>query len=184
MSSIQAEFSVKIQRGIFNPIRRHLSATATANDRFEEGVAQTWKYYADRSARGLEPEDAILVTHCHRRATDMRRTLVGAEGRHRKCPLAPRSFQTGKAELSVFDEVGHAVLGNQTPEADVVSALDLQAWLMSLTARDRAILAGRAEGQTLREIGARVQMSFSGVRGRLLKLGADLSQRMLIPQGA
>ena len=184
MNTMQAEFSAKIQRGIFNPIRRHLSATANDNDRFEEGVAQTWKYYADKSNGGAQPEDAILVTHCRRRATDTRRTLVGADGRHRKCPLDPRQYQRGRVDLTAFDEVGHAVLGNQTPEADVVSALDLQRWLLDLTERDRAIVAGRAAGMTLKEIGAKVQMSFSGVAGRLKKLGADLSQRMLIPQGA
>ena len=184
MSTIQAEFSAKIRKGIFNPVRRHLSTTANDNDRFEEGVAQTWRFYQDRKTQGIEPEDAILVTHCRRRATDMRRTLVGAGGRHRKCPLDPRSFQKGKAELTAFDEIGHAFVGNTSGEGDVVSALDLQRWLLQLTEQDRAIVAGRAAGMTLQEIAAQVRMSFSGVAGRLKKLGAELSQRMLVPQGA
>ena len=181
MSTTQAEFSAKIQRGIFNPVHRHLSAIAADNDRFEEGVAQTWRFYADRKARGIEPEDAILVTHCRRRATDMRRTLVGADGRHRKCVLDPRQYQKGRVDLCVFDEIGHAVIGSTSPEGDVVSALDLQSWLLNLTERDRAIVAGRAAGQTLKEIAKAVKMSFSGVNGRLKKLGAELAMRMGLP---
>ena len=86
--------------------------------------------------------------------------------------------------MTAFDEISHAFVGNTSGEGDVVSALDLQRWLLQLTEQDRAIVAGRAAGMTLQEIAAQVRMSFSGVAGRLKKLGADLSQWMLVPQGA
>ena len=176
--NVQQQFAEKVSAGIFEPVRRHLSTTAADNDRFEEGLAQTWRFYADRTGRGDVPPNAILVTHCRRRATDTARTLVGAEGRHRKCPLDPRSFQKGKAEVTAFDEVGGAVLGNACPESALVSAIDLGAWLSDLDETDLAIVSGRAEGRTLKEIARRVGLSFSGVNGRLKRLGGDLLARV------
>ena len=177
----QQQFAQKVTAGIFNPIKRHLSVTATENDRFEEGVAQTWRFYSQRVAEGNTPPDAILVHHAKLRATDMNRTLVGADGRHRKCPLDPRTYSRGKAELCVFDEGVHAEIGCSNPEPKMVSALDLESWLGTLPTKDRQILSGRIAGNTLKEIAKQVGMSFSGVNGRLKKLGQELAERMEMP---
>ena len=180
-ATIQHEFTQKVCKGIFRPVKRHLSETAIDNDRYEEGLASAWNLYSKKATVGETVPDAILVHHCRLRATDLSRNLVGNGGRRREDVLDPRSYSRGKVELANFGEVGHAVLGQTSPEGDLVSALDLQAWLLELADKDRKIVTGKAEGLTLKEIGRKVGMSFSGVRGRLQRLGEELAERAGLP---
>ena len=177
-TTIQHEFTQKVRRGIFNPVRRYLSATAADADRFEEGVASAWRLYSQKAAAGQIVPDAILVHHCRLRATDLRRDLVGNGGRRREDALESSNYHRGKVEVCPFDETGLAHVGRQNPEEVVNSAIDLESWIAELPEKDQAIISGRAAGDTLKEIATKVGMSFSGVRGRLQRLGNELALRM------
>ena len=180
--SVNATFTQKVRRGIFNPAVRHLSNPVTREDRLQEGICLAWDQYRRRAEEGRFLDDALLVHICRLRAVDLNRSIVPASRRSRRRDvLDPRAFSDGKVELSVFDETGHAVLGCPDPEPKLNGALDLEKWLATLPLKDRQIVAGRAEGMTLKQIGRQIGMSFSGVRGRLQKLGAELARRMGVP---
>lgn len=172
---INAAFTEKVHRGIFNPVARHLANPNTAEDRMQEGLALTWDQYRRRAEEGRVLDDALLVHIAKLKATDLGRSIVPAQGHPRRDAMDPRNFHCGRVELCVFDELGHAVLGSMNPEPKLQGAIDLESWLTGLTEKDQAIVTAKAEGWTLKEIAASVGMSFSGVRGRLQRLGQELA---------
>ncbi len=55
LQEIRESFDQKVRRGMFDPVGRHLSNPDTAEDRLQEGLAQTWELYQRACWRGEEP---------------------------------------------------------------------------------------------------------------------------------
>ena len=84
------------------------------------------------------------------------------------------------------DEVEALVPGLATalqvnPQRDIISAVDLEAWLASLHGQDRELLALRQEGATLKGAAVHFDASISTVFARLKSLGLALADRAGLP---
>jgi hypothetical protein len=184
---VKRSFAAKVQRGMFQPVARHLR-TDIAEDRLAEGIAMTFELYAQSVARGRPLPDAILVHACHMRAIDLSRRVAGAGGGHPKRDVFdPRNFYAGKVEVLSLEAqiedadgepwLGFAEPGVPNPAHRYASAMDLASWLGDQSAEDRLVLALRAAGSTLQEIGEATGKSINWARHRLLRLGYELAER-------
>ncbi len=80
-ASINATFTNKVRRGIFNPVARNVSGYVDAEDRLQDAIAQTWQLYRRNAEAGRILDDALLVRHCKLRAIDPGRSIVRASAR-------------------------------------------------------------------------------------------------------
>ena len=184
---VKRSFAAKIQRGMFNPVARHLR-TDIAEDRLAEGIAMTFELYKNSVEKGEPLSDAILVHACHLRAIDLSRRVAGSQGGHpKRDAFDPRNYTDGKLELLSLDagcedmegqgSLGFDEPGTPHPARRLASAIDLESWLLSLGAEDRLVLALRQAGSTLQEIGEATGRSINWARHRLLRLGYELAER-------
>jgi len=187
MVDVQRTFAAKVRRGMFNPVARHLR-TDIAEDRLAEGIAMTFELYKTSVERGDPLPDALLVHACHMRAIDLSRRVAGSQGAHpKRDAYDPRNFTDGKLELLSLDAgcedmegqstLGFDEPGTPHPARRLASAVDLEAWLLSLDAEDRLVLALRQAGDTLEEVGQACGKSINWARHRLLRLGYELAER-------
>lgn len=100
LEELNAAFTEKVKRGMFDPVARHLTNPDTAEDRMQEALALTWEMEQDRIVnRGLVLDDAILVHAAKQRAGDMSRHLV----RDGKCKvhdaMSERDYHAGLVEV-------------------------------------------------------------------------------------
>jgi hypothetical protein len=184
---VKRSFAAKVARGMFLPVARHLRSDIQ-EDRLAEGIAMAFELYAKSVADGHPVTDAILVHRCHMRAIDLRRRVAGAAGAHPKRDVYDeRNYTAGHVELLSLsvgfeDMEGQSSLGFDEPGTPhparrLASAMDLESWLVSLSAEDRLVLALRQAGSTLQEIGEPTGKSINWARHRLLRLGAELAER-------
>ena len=184
---VKRSFAAKIQRGMFNPVARHLR-TDIAEDRLAEGIAMTFELYKNSVEKGEPLSDAILVHACRLRAIDLSRRVAGSQGGHpKRDAFDPRNYTDGKLELLSLDagcedmegqsSLGFDEPGTPHPARRLASAMDLESWLLSLDTEDRLVLALRQAGSTLEEIGDAVGKSINWARHRLLRLGRELAER-------
>ncbi len=191
-AEINAAFTEKVRRGIFNPVARHLTNPDTAEDRMQEGLALTWEMYRDRIVnRNLVLDDGILVHACRQRAVDLARTFV-RDGSHRiNDAMSERAYHEGRGEVLRLDawteddeedeshphQIGLAEELCQSPEHKMNSALDLEEWLEELSGRDYSIMQARMAGYSLPRIASDLGVSTSTVFARAKKLGLELAGR-------
>ena len=184
---VKRSFALKVARGMFQPVARHLR-TDVAEDRLAEGIAMAFEMYKNSVEKGQPLPDAILVQACHLRAIDLSRRVAGSQGGHpKRDAYDPRNYADGKLELLSFDagcedmegqsSLGFDEPGTPHPARRLASAMDLESWLVSLDAEDRLVLALRQAGSTLTEIGAATGRSINWARRRLLRLGHELAER-------
>jgi hypothetical protein len=184
---VKRSFALKVARGMFQPIARHLRQDI-AEDRLAEGIAMTFELYKNSVEKGQPLSDAILVHACHLRAIDLSRRVAGSQGGHpKRDAFDPRNYTDGKLELLSLDAgcedmegqscLGFDEPGTPHPARRLASAIDLESWLLSLDAEDRLVLALRQAGSTLQEIGAATGKSINWARHRLLRLGYELAER-------
>ncbi len=184
---VKHSFALKVARGMFNPVARHLRHDI-AEDRLAEGIAMAFELYAKNAAEGQVIPDAVLVQVCHLRAIDLSRRVAGSQGGHpKRDAYDPRNFTDGKLELLSLDagcedmegqsSLGFDEPGTPHPARRLASAMDLERWLLSLHAEDRLVLALRQAGSTLQEIGTACGKSINWARHRLLSLGCELAKR-------
>ena len=84
------------------------------------------------------------------------------------------------------DEVEALVPGLATalqtnPQRDIISAVDLEAWIASLPEGDQELLAMRQAGSTLGDIAEHLDVSISKVFSRMKTLGLLLADRAGLP---
>mgnify|MGYP006971727775 CR=1 FL=1 len=192
---INEEFSNKIKRGIFNPVKRHIKIEHEAEDRWQDAVAQTWAMYS-RYAQEKDTVlcDAILVHSCRQRATDLDRRLVGTLGAHctNQDVMDARAYRDGLVRVYRLNgthddeqidetdrtvEIGLAESLTVAPEDQWISAMDLQAWVGDQTFQDQGILSRKMEGHTTKELAHEIHLPYLVTWRKEKALGADLAAR-------
>jgi hypothetical protein len=191
-AEINAAFTEKVRRGMFAPVARHLTNVDEAEDRMAESLALVWEMFRDRIAnRGLVLDDAILVHACRQRAVDMNRNFVRDGRRRLDDAMDPRAYHRGRVEVLRLDawteddaedakhpeQIGLAIEEVASPERNLNSALDLEAWLDGLSARDHSLMAGRMAGFELARIGHDLGYSVPTTCRRAKRLGLELARR-------
>lgn len=193
-------FDETIRRGIFRPVVRHLPADV-ADDRMQDALGIVWEMFERYATeKGQMLPDSILVHSCRQRAVERSRHYVPCEGAPRQnCVLDPRNYTDGSLEVLHLDGalgpdedsregdrelLGLAVAMCPSPARKIISQIDLDAWLTGLASRDRRLLAMRAAGCTLAEIGTELDLSTSQVWSRCMALGAELAQRAGVVTGS
>jgi len=188
---INKQFTAKVRAGIFNPVRRYLTNSYTAEDRWQEAVALTWLMYARYATRGKVLDDGILVQKCRWTATDLSRRFVPAgDTQPYKDALDPRAYRDGRVTVHRLDgivdderegdralEIGLAEALAASPERKLNSAHDLRQWVGDLSFRDQAILELKMAGYTLEQIAHELDLGISTVCQRAKALGLELARR-------
>ena len=99
---VKRSFALKVARGMFQPIARHLRQDI-AEDRLAEGIAMTFELYAKNAAEGRVIPDAVLVQACHMRAIDLSRRVAGSQGgQPKRDAYDPRNYTDGKLGSSAW----------------------------------------------------------------------------------
>ena len=182
LAELRAAFDAKVRRGIFKPVARFAPAGDEGADRLQDAICQTWETYR-RSAiekRRLLP-DAVLVHCCRLRVIDLERRFVhGNYSRRNQDVFSTPARRKGDVELVHMlgaDDPAMAQPGSPNPTRDMVSSMDLRAWLSGLSEPDCRVLLGRLVGETLGETAATVGLSVCGVFRRARHLGSVLAER-------
>ena len=188
-------FAEKIERGIFNPVRRHIKIDHEAEDRWQDAVAQTWSMYRRYALeKDTVLSDAILVHSCRLRATDLNRRFCGTLGAHRtnQDVLDARAYRDGHVRVyrlgGIHDdeqadgadrsiEVSLAESMAEDPEQKWNSAIDLERWVGNQTFQDRGILTGKMEGKTTKEIAHETHLPYQVTWRKEKELGQELAER-------
>jgi hypothetical protein len=187
-ADVKHMFEEKYRRGIFNPVARHLREDI-AEDRLAEGIAMAFYQYKEKATDGHVMDDALLVHIAHLRSIDLGRRVAGSQGARPAADVyTEANYKSGHVELLHIDGlldddgddeqplIGWAELEVRNPVRGIVSAIDLERWLLSLDAADRLLLALRQSGHTLGGIAAAVGTSTSTVFKRLGQLGHELAE--------
>jgi DNA-directed RNA polymerase specialized sigma24 family protein len=113
--------------------------------------------------------------------------------------LHPQNFTQGRVEVYRLDGVigddgefvaqdevealvpGLATALQVNPQRDIISAVDLEAWVASLPDADQELLAMRQAGSTLADIAEHLDVSISKVFSRMKVLGLMLADRAGLP---
>jgi DNA-directed RNA polymerase specialized sigma24 family protein len=196
---LRSSFNDKVKRGLFRPVARHITNLADAEDRLQEAVCMTFEMAARYAERGQVLNDAILIHSCRLRAVDLGRRFVRNDAQPRRDVLHPQNFTQGTVavyridgmldddgDFIAQDEVEALVPGLATalqvnPQRDIISAVDLEAWVNALAPADRELLAMRQAGATLADIAEHLDLSISKVFSRLKTLGLILADRAGLP---
>ena len=196
---IRSSFDQKVRRGIFKPVARRLSGPE-AEDRLQDGICQVFEMFA-RYAREKDKvlDDGILVHSCKQRALDLGRRFVRDDAQPARDVLHPLNYLKGKVEVLRLDGLlgddgeflaqdeaealvpGLATALQVNPQRDIISAVDLEAWIALLADTDQEFLSMRQAGSTLREIAEALDVSISKVFSRLKLLGLLLADRAGLP---
>ena len=192
---LNEEFTDKVNRGIFDPVRRHIVIEHEAEDRWQDALAQTWSMYR-RYAMEKDTilEDAILVHSCRQRATDLNRRFVGTLGAHQtnQDVMDPRAYRDGLVRVyrlgGIHDdeqadgtdraiEVSLAECRSEDPEERWNSAIDLQSWMGQQAFKDQAILTGKMEGRSTKDVAHELHTPYMVIWRREKALGHELAAR-------
>jgi hypothetical protein len=193
-TEINAAFTEKVRKGIFNPVARHLTDLALAEDRLQTAICMTWEMFSRYAAeKNVVLSDGILVHSCRQRAVALNRDFVPADGRCR-CHdvLDPRAYRDGKVEILHLDgfkpedyrendralEIAFAEAMALRPERKMNSAIDLEAWVGNQTSCDQLILEKKMEGYGLEQIAYELDLPVWKVFDRAKKLGLELAGKM------
>jgi hypothetical protein len=189
---LREEFGRKVERRIFEPVRRLLHAEQ--DDRMQEGIGMTWEQYQAKAEKtGEAMDDALCVHVCKLRAADFGRHLVRRTHTLRDAS-DQRNYHLGRTELlhldGLPDDDGHfedeaacalelepVKYLSTSPEEGIHSAIDLLDWLRTLDAGDVELLVLRQMGHTIEEIAAATGKSMTAAFKRLRELGYELAER-------
>ena len=196
---VRSTFDEKLKRGMFEPVARWITGP-DAEDRLQDGICQTYEMYARYALeKNKVLDDGILVHSCRQRATDLGRRFVRDDAQPRRDVMHPMNYSRGKVEVYRLDglldddgdfvaqdEVETLVPGLATalqvnPQRDIISAVDLEAWVKSLARADRELLAMRQAGATLADIAESLDVSISKVFSQMKVLGLMLADRAGLP---
>ncbi len=189
---VNEQFDRLMRKGAFKPILRFVTG-ADAEDRLQEGIAQTFEFALRKAARGELMDDPLVVYAARLRALDIRRQFVKG-GQPRRDALHRANYTDGRTEVLHLDGLGDESEGwpregdvglqvawsaalTENPTDKLNSAIDLNAWLASLGAGDRALLADRLAGLSLQEVADRADLPLTVAFRRLRRLGEGLAAR-------
>ena len=95
MQALQQQFTTLVERGAFEPVRRHLTSI-DQDDRMAEAIGQVWAMSARKAELGIKLDNALLVHAVKLRAIDHRRQLPrGGQPRRDDLPLPPPAPEPG-----------------------------------------------------------------------------------------
>jgi hypothetical protein len=159
----------------------------------------TFEMAARYAERGQVLNDAILVHSCRLRAVDLGRGFVRDDAQPARDVLHPLNYAKGRVAVLRLDGLvdddgdfvaqgdvealvpGLATALQVNPQRDIISAVDLEAWVASLAPADRELLAMRQMGATLADIAEHLDVSISKVFSRTKTLGLLLADRTGLP---
>jgi hypothetical protein len=183
------DFEALIRRGVFKPVERFVCRDLDYEERVQEGLGLTYRWYEQQVRLGKTPDVALAVHACRMRTVDRSHRLDSGDRRRWTSDVYHRQGRGGvelrriqqvdvEDDLVEQDEpVGLAEAGCQDPRQKLDSALDLDAWLQQLPARDRTLLGMRQAGYGLVEIGKRLRTTSSTVWKHAQDLGHELAGR-------
>lgn len=185
----RGQFEELIRSGALKACERHVAGAHDAQDRIAEGLAMCWVWYSKQVALGRTP-DLALVRHCCKlRTVDRSHRLDSGDRRRWQQCVYQVQGRSGVElrRLRLADDaddrldddpaVGLAAAGAQDPTPRLDSALDLQRWLVTLSARDRTMLMMRNAGHGLAAIGDKLKCTSSTVHKSCRDLGMELARR-------
>jgi hypothetical protein len=182
-------FEQLVKSGALRACERHVAGAHDAEDRVAEGLGLTWKWYQGEVAKGNNPDLALVRHACRMRTVDRSHRLdSGDRRRWPQCvyqqagrgAIELRRLQFVELEDDRFEEdlsVGLAEPGAVDPTPKLDSALDLESWLGTLSARERTMLALRQAGYGLEAIGRKLKCTSSTTWKDLRDLGRELADR-------
>lgn len=191
--AVNIAFEEKVRRGIFAPVARHLTNLATAEDRLQDAICQTWlmyRRYAEEKSKILP--DAILVHSCRQRAVDPGRNFVPAEGGCKNQDvLDPRAYRGGNVHVLRLQGVceDQCADGNRElqsfcaehmaidPSRKIRSAIDLKQWIGELSHLDRYIMEQKYLGASTAQIAHDLGMPYRVVYQKTKEKGLELAKR-------
>ena len=183
-------FTEKVEAGLFDKLPATISNEVHREDRTAEAVALVWEQFSRKAVEeDVVLDDALLYHAARLRAVDYSRRFVRNGGRRFQEPLDPRSFHLGRVEIHRIDFQLEADLdcpsdhldvlaqagkvNRITPEAEACFRLDGRSFLAELPETDRELLARRAAGEKLADIGKGLGWSTTKVCRRLKALERD-----------
>jgi hypothetical protein len=187
LDTIRSSFNEKIRNGMFRPIVRRLHADI-AEDRSQDALGLVYQQYVRHAEQGHILDDALLVYAARVRAEDLSRQVVLCGGKARKtCAMDPRNYCEGKVEVLRLDKIlddkeecrllGLADFMVANPTRQIVSAIDLEAWMSSLPDDDQVLLSMRMAGHRLKSIGKKLGIRTERAWSRCRQLGYELAER-------
>jgi hypothetical protein len=190
--ALNAAFDEKVRRGVFAPVARHLTNLATAEDRLQDAICQTWAMYRRYAMeKGTILPDAILVHSCRQRAVDLHRQFVPADGQRRRDVYDLRNYHDGRVTLLRIDgncedqtadgdrdlQVGYAEHEAANPGRKIRSAIDLERWVGELSGMDQFIMAQKYIGTSTATIAAELKLPYGQVYAKTKEKGMELANR-------
>ncbi|WP_242353905.1 hypothetical protein [Anaeromyxobacter sp. SG64] len=187
---VQQQFAGLMARRAFEPVRRHLTGN-DADDRLAEGIGMVFEMALRKAEQGVRLDDALLVHAVRLRAVEIRRQFVKG-GQPRRDALHRANYTDGRTEVFHIDgfededgawpregdvglQVAWAAALTENPTEKLDSALDLGAWLATLSHDDRSMLADRLVGMSLQQVAVRRDLSVTTAFQRLRRLGEGLA---------
>ncbi len=192
---VNQAFTDKMQRKIFDPVKRHIMITHEEEDRWADAVASTWAMFSRYATeKDTVLSDAILVHSCRQRATDLNRRFVGTMGSRgtNKDVLDPRAYRDGLVRVYRLSGVNDEEAGDETdrtleiglaetmaddPEHRWISAMDLERWVGGQCFLDQGILEGKMLGKTTKEIAHETHLPYLVTWRREKALGHELADQ-------
>jgi hypothetical protein len=186
----RSQFDAMVRRGLFRACERFVPYGPDHEDRVAEGLAMTWCWFERQVVAGRRPDVALVRHVARRRMVDRSHRFLGGDHRPRRDPFDRQGLDVEMRRLDAIAEhddegderredpfVGLARLGVQDPTANLLSAMDLDAWLDMLASADRDLVELRGAGMTFKEIGKATGRSLTGAFHRARRLGCELAQR-------
>lgn len=185
----RAQFAALIDCGVFKPCERFVCRDQDYEERVQEGLGLTYRWYAQQVAAGTTPDLALTRHACHMRMIDRSHRLDSGDRRHWTSDVYAMQGRRGVElrRLQLVDDaddrleedphLGLAEPGAQDPSEKMNSALDLEAWLKQLSADDRRLLAMKQAGYGLEAIGKKLKLTSATTWKYGQQLGHDLAER-------
>jgi len=184
-------FEAYFRARLFDRVQTRLADTADTEERGAEALAWTWREMRRRAKRGESTDPALARFIYSRRfhAIDRRLACDGTRRCHDVYDI--RAYLAGEVELLRLggipdegdDEDADITMLEASrqltaePERNLNSAIDLRAWLKSLSAEEHQLVSARMSGDTLDELARQHHADVTVMCRRLHRLGHDLAAR-------
>jgi DNA-directed RNA polymerase specialized sigma24 family protein len=181
-AQLRSAFEQKVRAGVFRPVLRYLVGDPDGGeDRLQDATCQVWEMFRRYGLdRKVELPTPILVHACRLRAVDRSRHFAPRHGAHKNADVfSEQAYRQGRVEVLRLEDLedGLAEVGNENPERNIQSGIDLVDWTNELGGGDRTAVLARMIGEGYQEIAERTETSCSGAFQRVQKLGHELAER-------
>ena len=195
----QREFEALVRTGVFRACERAVCYAPDREDRVQEGLAFCWEWYLGQVVLGRQPDTALAVHAARLRTIDRSRRFAGRDrSRWREDVFEAQGRAVELRRLDAIHDgnrdddddrrdedaaVGLARPGIRDPSTNLLSAIDLGAWLEMLASADRDLMELRGAGYGFEEIGKAIGRSTVGAFRRARQLGSELAERAEVTVG-